>query len=349
MLNSRLLVALLASLITLPVLAQEPGTPDPLFADLDILELTITAPMKELLKQRPDDEYLPGTLTFTDLDGSEVVLDLGLRTRGNYRRQKRICPFPPLRINLKKGQAKGTLFDGQNKLKLVTHCRDRNARYEQNVIKEYLGYRILNTLTDMSYRVRLLRITYVDSKGQQDDRENYAFFIEHKKRMAKRTGTPIYIAEDLSTDELVADYSDLSSLFQFFIGNTDFSPIAGPEGSNCCHNSTLFGEEDEPVYSVPYDFDMSGLVDAPYAEPNPRFDLRSVTQRLYRGRCMHISNLPASIESFQNNRETIFGLIESQPELDDKSRKHLNRFVEDFYEVIDNPKRVERDIRDACI
>ena len=349
MLNYRLMTALLASLLALPAAAQDTGSPGPLFAKFEILDISITAPMKELLRQRPDDEYLPGTLTFTDVDGSVVVLDMGLRTRGNYRRQRRVCPFPPLRINLKKGQAKGTLFDGQNKLKLVTHCRDRNDRYEQNVIKEYLGYRVLNTLTDMSYRVRLLNITYVDSKGEQDDRETYAFFIEHKKHMAKRTGVPLYIAEDLSTDELVPAYSDLSSLFQYFIGNTDFSPIAGPEGSNCCHNSTLFGNEDEPVYSVPYDFDMSGFVDAPYAEPNPRFDIRDVTQRLYRGRCMHIGNLPTSIDAFQKNREAIFSLIESQPELDEKSRKHLDRFVNNFFKVIDNPKQVEREIRKDCI
>ena len=349
MLNLRLMTALLAATYALPVAAQDSGNADPLFADHAVVEITITAPMKVLLKQRPDDEYLPGSLTYTDADGSEVVLDLGLRTRGNYRRQKRICPFPPLRVNLKKGQAKGTLFDGQNKIKLVSHCRDRSDGHEQNVIKEYLGYRILNMLNDMSYRVRLLRVTYVDSEGKQDDRENYAFFIEHKKRMAKRTGVPLYIAEDLATDELVPDYSDLSSLFQFFMGNTDFSPIAGPEGSNCCHNSTLFGHEDELIYAVPYDFDMSGFVDAAYARPNPRFDIRRVTQRLYRGRCKHIGNLSGSIGSFQDNREAIYRLIDEQPQLDEKSRKHLARFVGEFFEIIDDPAKVDREIERDCI
>jgi hypothetical protein len=349
MLNQRLLVAIIAIVFVAPVAAQEPGESSPLFAEHDILAITITAPMKELLRQRPDDEYLPGTLAFTDADGSEVVLDMGLRTRGNYRRQRDVCPFPPLRVNLKKGQAEGTLFDGQNKLKLVAHCKDKSKLFDQNVIREYLAYRILNLLTDVSYRVRLLRVTYRDSVGKQKDREQYAFFIEHKKEFARRIGIPELVVEDLTTEELQPAYSDLTSLFQYMIGNTDFSPIAGAEGENCCHNSTVFGSEGGPVYSVPYDFDMSGLVDAPYATPNPRFDIRSVKQRLYRGRCMHIDNLPDSVQAFQDNRAEIYRLIDELPQLEKSTRKQIRRFVDPFFEIIDDPKRLDRDIRKKCI
>ncbi len=349
MLNQRLLLAIFASMLIAPAFAQAPGTSSPLFSEHDILAVTITAPMKDLLRQRPDDEYLPGTLAYTDADGSEVVIDMGLRTRGNYRRQRDVCPFPPLRVNLKKGQAEGTLFDGQNKLKLVAHCKDKSKQFDQNVIREYLAYRILNLLTDVSYRVRLLRVTYRDSEGKQKDREQYAFFIEHKKEFAGRTGIPELVVEDLTTEELEPAYSDLTSLFQYMIGNTDFSPIAGAEGENCCHNSTVFGTEGGPVYSVPYDFDMSGLVDAPYATPNPRFDIRSVKQRLYRGRCMHIDNLPDSVQAFKDNRDEIYRLIDELPQFDKGTRKQLHRFVDPFFEIIDDPKRLERDIKGKCI
>jgi hypothetical protein len=350
MLNCRKLLFVAALLFVVPVaMALEPGEPDPLFQDDSVIEIRITAPMKSLLGERSDEEYLPGTLTYTEADGSVVEFDVGIRTRGNFRRQPRVCPFPPLRVNLKKSQVENTLFQDQDKLKLVAHCRDRSDRYQQNVFKEYLAYRILNTLSDVSYRVRLARITYIDSEKADEDRVQYGFFIEHKNRLSKRLGLPEISTSRISTSDLQGPYSDLTSLFQYMIGNTDFSPIAGAKGEDCCHNSTLFGNEGDPVYSIPYDFDMSGLVDAPYAEPNPKFRIRSVTQRLYRGRCAYIDNLQTSLQLFQDNRDAVYGLIENQEQLEDSTRKKVVKFVDRFYKVIDNPKKVHREIESQCI
>ena len=131
--RKRLIAAML--LFAAPVaMALEAGKPDPLFQDDSVIEIAITAPMGPLLDKRPDEDYLPGTLSYTEADGSVVEFDIGIRTRGNFRRQPRVCPFPPLRINIKKSEAKGTLFRKQDKLKLVAHCRDNSERYEQNVI-----------------------------------------------------------------------------------------------------------------------------------------------------------------------------------------------------------------------
>lgn len=350
MLNLRTLLGILACLLLAAAAgAQESGNADPLFQDTAVIDITINAPFPSLLKRRPNEEYLPGTLSYADADGNDVMLNIGIRTRGNFRRQKRICPFPPLRVNLDKAQTKGTLFRKQNKLKLVAHCRDKSERYEQGVIREYLAYRILNTLTDISYRARLVRVTYIDTENKHKDRVQYAFFIEHKNRMSKRIGLPEIVTPKIKTAQLEGTYSDLTSLFQYFVGNTDFSPIAGPKGEDCCHNTTLFGNEGEPIYAIPYDFDMSGLVDAPYADPNPRFKITRVTQRLYRGRCAHIGNLDNSVQMFQENRDEIFAIIANQTELVPKSRKAVTRFVEGFYKVIDNPKKLDREIRKDCI
>jgi len=347
--SGRNLALALLPMLAVAAWALENGDPDPLFRNDNVIDLTITAPMPELLKHRPDEEYLPGKLAYTEADGSVTEFDIGIRTRGNYRRQPRVCPFPPLRLNLKKSDARGTLFDNQDKLKLVAHCRDDSERYEQNLIREYLAYRILNTLTDVSYRVRLVRVRYVDSQAEQQDRTQYGFLIEHQDRLAERLGLAAISTDRTSTEQLEGAYSDLTSLFQYLIGNTDFSPIAGAKGEECCHNSTLFGNEGGPVYSVPYDFDMSGLVDAPYAEPNPNFRIRRVTQRLYRGRCDHIDNLPQSIRAFQDNRSEIYRLFEEQPQLEDGSRKKAIKFIDQFYKVIDDPKRVAREITTQCI
>ena len=350
MLNCRkLLVVAVLSFSTRAAIAVEVGEPDPLFQDDGVIHITITAPIKTLLGERPNETYLRGTLSYEEADGRVVDFDIGIRTRGNFRRQFRVCPFPPLRINFKKSEVKGTLFHEQDKLKLVAHCRDNSDRYEQNIIKEYLTYRILNSLTDISYRVRLARVTYRDSDQKYEDRLQYAFFIEHKRRVSHRLGLPLIATERIKTSDLEGAYSDLTSLFQYLIGNTDFSPIAGPEGEDCCHNSTLFGKEGEPIYSVPYDFDMSGLVDAPYAEPNPNFRIRQVTQRLYRGRCEHLSNLPASVRQLQDSRDVIYALFEDRQELDESTRKKVTKYIDRFYDVIDNPKKLRREIEKRCI
>jgi hypothetical protein len=350
MLNWRnLLIAALLPLATTGAIALEPADPDPLFRDDSLLEIRITAPMKTLLGERPNDTYLRGTLSYQEIDGKTVEFDVGIRTRGNFRRQTRVCPFPPLRINFKNSQVNGTLFQHQNKLKLVAHCRDDSDRYEQNIIKEYMAYRILNTLTDISYRVRLAHITYVDSEQEYEDRVRHAFFIEHKNRLSQRIGLPLISTDRIRTSNLEGPYSDLTSLFQFMIGNTDFSPIAGPEGEDCCHNSTLFGEEDGPIYPIPYDFDMSGLVDAPYASPNPRFRIRKVTQRHYRGRCAHIDNLGTSVQLFQDKRDVIYRMFEEQQELEEATRKKALKFIDRFYDVIDNPRAQRSKIESQCI
>ena len=145
--------------------------------------------------------------------------------------------------------------------------------------------------------------------------------------------------ERLSSSDLEGEYSDLTSLFQYMIGNTDFSPIAGPDGEDCCHNSTLFGNEGDPVYSIPYDFDMSGLVDAPYAAPNPQ----------YRGRCAYIDHLPASLELVRDKRDAIYALIEEQAGLEPSTRKKMSKFIDRFFDVIDNPKKLKREIESKCV
>ena len=146
-----------------------------------------------------------------------------------------------------------------------------------------------------------------------------------------------------------AENLNLTSIFQYFIGNTDFSPVAGPPGSDCCHNYVLFKNLKTPITAIPYDFDQAGFVNAPYANPNPNFKLRSVKQRLYRGRCINNAYVEASIQKFRDKRDVIYALMEDQPGFSDKTRKNLAKFVDYFYEQIENPKKVESYFLKRCI
>jgi len=326
--------------------ADEYRTPDPLFQSDAALDVSITAPLTTLIKERSKDEYLAGAFQYTEADGSTVNLDLDIRARGNFRHAT--CEFPPVTLNLKRSQAEGTLFDKQNKLKLVIQCK-KNDRYEQMVLREYLAYRILNTLVDTSFRVRLLRVRYVDTETDNESKTRYAFLIEHKKRLAARLDREDIKIEKTTVAAIQPDLLNLTSIFQFLIGNTDFSPIAGPPGDKCCHNYVLFGNEIDPIMAIPYDFDQSGLVNAPYAEPNERFRIRSVRQRVYRGRCANNEHVEASLSQFRDHRDAIYEKITEQEGLESDVHKQLIRYVDDFYKLIDDPRDVQRKILKKCV
>ena len=277
----RLLIRIVATVCfalgSAAVFSAESETPDPLFQDDETLHVTITAPLTTLVRERPKDDYLHGVFQYMEGDGTAVKFDLEIRTRGHFRHET--CDYPPLSLNLKKSQTDGTLLDKQNKLKLVIHC-DYSERYEQTVLREYLAYRILNAVTDMSFRVRLLRVTYVNTEKRGEGQVRYAFLIEHKNRLAERYDLKDLKIERTSVSSIQADRLNLTSVFEFLIGNTDFSPVAGAPDDECCHNYVLFGNNVDPIIAIPYDFDQSGFVDAPYAQPNPQFHIRSVRQRV---------------------------------------------------------------------
>lgn len=329
--------------------AAEPGEAVPLFSSEEPIAVTIRAPFGEILEERSKEEDVDGTFTYVDPAQGEVSFVVGIRTRGNFRHKSDTCPFAPLRLDFGKKQTAGTVFDGAKKLKLVTHCRNRSLRHTQSLLREHLAYRILNRLTDYSFRVRLLEINYVDSANGESIDSNYGFLIEHRNQLARRIGLDVNKAEKSEIDELVSSHTNLVSLFQYLIGNTDFSPIRGPEGEMCCHNYVLFGSEPGSMLSIPYDFDMSGIVDAAYAEPNPRFNLRSVKTRLYRGRCVNNGELEQSVAAFLARREEIYALVTEPDWFAKASRRQTLRYLDEFYDTIGKPSAVQFRIASRCL
>jgi len=328
---------------------QAPAKPNPLFSDNSLLEVTITAPLTTLMRERSNEDYSLGQLTYEDEKSGAVILDVGIRARGRFRRNRDVCSFTPLRLNFKKETTRKTLFTRTDKIKLVTHCRDKSERYSQGVLREYLAYRILNTMTEKSFRVRLLRVRYVDSESKKGDRVEYGFLIEPDKALAKRLGMKKLDIAGTGVSSLDGRHANLTSVFQYLIGNTDFSSIRGAEGEPCCHNHVLIGGEIGDLLSVPYDFDMSGFVNAAYAVPNPRLRIRSVRTRLYRGRCANNEYLDTTLQAYQDRKQDIYQLMNSVTQLSDATRKKLIRYVDNFYTTIDDQRRVDSRMKARCI
>ena len=197
-----------------------------LFAGASPVEFTLEADFQQLKKDRDQEsEERPGRMILAGPMGSggePLAIDLKVRTRGNFRLQKRNCSFPPLRLNLPKTELAGTVLDGQNKLKLVDHCQDRDA-YEQNVLEEYLAYRLYNLFTDRSFQVRLARVTYVDITGKDDPVTRLAFLVEDEDDLAARLNGTILEPPAVHSDDYDPMAAGLLYLFQYLIGNEDWS------------------------------------------------------------------------------------------------------------------------------
>lgn len=326
--------------------AQGTGQPDPLFASDEILQARLTGPVFQFIDKKSKEDYLQGTFGITDEDGATLDFDLQFRARGNFRHDR--CDYPPIRLNFKKSQTKNTLLDKQDKLKLVVHC-NHAAEYRQIVLQEYLAYRVLNLLTDLSLRVRLLQIVYADPDKEFVSEPRYAFIIEDKKRAGKRIGMDEQHVSRTTVGAIDPAQLNLTSVFQFFIGNTDFSPIAAAPGDDCCHNYILYQGPGSAITPIPFDFDLSGFVDAPYAEADPRLRLRTVKQRRYRGRCQNNQFVENSLQKLLDRKDDIYALINAQVGFADKPRRELIRFVDHFYELATNPRRVESTILKRCL
>lgn len=336
------MILMLAMALTVPTAGGAPV--DPLFQDHSTLEVEITAPLSTLVRDRSETEDLAGTFSYTEADGTPAELDVQVSARGNFRHRN--CDFPPVTLNFRRSQVEGSLFDQQNKLKLVGHCKI-TRRYEQSVVREYLAYRILNLVTDLSFQVRLLQVTWVDSEERRPRMVRSAFLIEHKNRLAARIGME---EQDIGYAEMSAvqpDHLNLTSMFQYLIGNVDFSPIAVSEG-DCCHNYEMFGSGPDSLLAIPFDFDFAGIVNAPNAIPDIERGIERIGQRLYRGYCVNNGHVEGSISEFQQARDDLYALVAGQEELEPSVRQSIASYLDEFYETINDPQAVERQIIGNC-
>lgn len=302
-----------------------PAAGAPLFESDEVLGLRLEGPLREVMRDRaPEQEERLFTLT---VDGEE--LEVAVRARGRFRRAN--CNFLPLRLNFKKKAVKGTAFAGQDKLKLVTHCKNSRA-YEQNTLEEFNIYRFFNLVTDASFRVRLAKINYVEGDKQT---EKFGFLIESQDALSERINGSSEETQKIASHELDPLHATMASIFQFMVGNTDFSFLDAIGEEPCCHNAKLVRVADGRLLSIPYDFDMSGLVNASYATPNPKLSIRTVRQRRYRGFCSSDEILDAALAPFIENRGSFSELLQTTPGIEPKPAARLVKYIGGFFQLID--------------
>ncbi|NGP77393.1 hypothetical protein G3570_12165 [Balneolaceae bacterium YR4-1] len=316
----------------------------PLFESDEALEITMEMDMRRVLRDRGDEtDYHPLLVTWNSEDGEVRQVEARVKVRGNFRRQRENCRFPPLRMRFEKETVEGTVFEGQKKLKLVTHCQTRRSQYQQYVLQEYLIYRAYSLLTDKSFRVRLVKVTYVDSEKRDEPFTRYNFILEDEDKMAERLGGRIVEVENVHPDVTDYDLSNRLAIFQYMMGNTDWSIPA-------LHNIKLvLPIGGQTPYAIPYDFDWSGIINTRYAEPNPILNIRTVRQRLFRGFCRSPEVFRAEFSFFNRHKSAIYALYRDlTPPLEQDEFEQATEYLDDFYAIINDPDEAEDEIIDEC-
>jgi hypothetical protein len=313
----------------------------PLFQSEEPLKITLTTDIKWLRDKRIDTMEVDGTVLFEDLDGSMAERPVEVRTRGNFRRDKRNCNFPPIRLDFPKKEMEGTVFDGQDKLKLVSPCHDSRDQYQRYVYKEYLVYKLHELISPMSFRVRLVEVTFVDINDDYDSRTKIGFLIEDEDQMAERNSATYVDVEEFHPGRMDGEMSVVASVFNYMIGNTDFSPVF-------FHNAKLIRTDDARYVPVPYDFDFAGAVNTRYATPDPSLSIRRVTDRLYRGFCRPELQYEPIRSLFGSQRQAVWDLYEGFTMMDENHREDALEFFEEFFEVMDDPDKFDREIARVC-
>ena len=350
----RILVGGFAAVIALPAIAgaQDPqpqGEPakaprkyeqPPVFAAYSPLDITVHAPIRQLRRDRAEDTpWRAATVSYTG-EGGSVTVPVRMRTRGIWR--KKNCDIPPLLLNFAKDSVKGTLFAKLDRLRLSMHCRDTDD-YEQYVLQEYNLYRVQRLLTPLTFEVRLARVTYIDSEKKDTITQRWAFVQEQDEPFASRAGATLVTTEGAGPGDLDPYESAFTGVWQYFVGNSDFSIRA-------LHNIVLL-YRNETYVPVARDFDWSGAVNARYATPNPVLPIRTVRQRIMRGYCAPQTEYEKVFALFKEKKDAIYALYSD--EIGSLLKPGVVRstlsYFDEFYKTIDNPKSAQRDIIDACL
>jgi hypothetical protein len=333
------------TLLTAVVLAATATTvqAQALFRDVAPIELTLTTNLRDLLRERDSTELRWFGTMFEYREGGEVRrVPVDLRARGHFRRQARNCSFPPIALRAARGERDGTVLQGNPRLKIVTPCRPGTGDYQQYILVEYMIYRMYEAVMPVHHRTRLARITYRDSTERVKPIEVTAFFLEVEEEVADEHDLTFTEATGALWDDVEPEALNRLSLFEYWVGNTDWSLAA-------LHNISLFRTKEGNHVPVAYDFDWSGAVNARYSFPNPKLGIRTVRDRLHRGPCRTAEQWAPTIAHFRSRRAAIDSIwAASAPGLDVKRRDEVKQWLDSFWLILGDERRFKREVIDEC-
>lgn len=329
--------------------AQAPVPPTPLFASDQPIQFSLRGQVMAVAGAGEDSNPIrPATLQLAAPAETHAVT---LAPRGKSRRKDITCDFIPLSVQFSAPPPATSLFAGQRRLKLVTHCRSP-AGFQQYNLLEHAAYRMFNVVTPLSFRARLATVDYQNESGRSIIARS-GFFIEDFSDVARRNGLGSPRMPDrVAVASLDPAQAARVALFEYMIGNLDWAITAGPSGEGCCHNSRLATDPRRPgvLLPIPYDFDYSGLVDAPYAVPPEAVGAGgSVRTRVWRGHCRYNAAVIAAAGEYRAKRSQIEAALSDVPGLSDRSRDKALSYLAGFYRDIASDETVRSKLLVKCL
>jgi hypothetical protein len=308
--------------------SQNNGAGD-LFDSDEVLNINLSGDIKSLTSDRTEDmDYHDLRLSY-EANGSLISIPLKVKTRGHFRRTMGNCQYPPLLLNFtKKDPPENSTFSGQNKLKLVTPCKD-----ERYVVQEYLVYKLYNFITPKSFKARLVKVIYEDTVKQKKSDPLFGIILEDDDQMAERNNCTIVKDKIVRPEQTNTENFLKMAVFEFMIGNTDWSVQYTQNVKLIATDSII------PPYPVPYDFDMSGIVGTPYSKPAAELHLSSTRERRYRGYCMQdMSSFGDTFSLFNQLKEDFYKTYQDCPWISQSYLKSTVKYLDDFYQTINDEK-----------
>ncbi len=330
-------------------------SPAPLLFDShDVLELTMPVDFNTLCRpsEQPDCDYTSTVLEYTDANGKQQSLPIGILRRDGWRAMQANCQVPTIFVRFSNEHTIGTPFEGQSILALTSHCgkavptdtvrsRALPDQFESYVSNEYLGYRLYNLVTDVSLRVRFIKITYANLENPHLSFTRNGFFAEHFEDLAARMGAQLLPENSFDPARLSLEAADQLALFNFMVGNTDWS-IENQD------NVFLLRFPDGKDVPVIYDLDMSGLVNAHYASPSPDLPVKKVRHRYYLGYCHPDTDWDALFAKFNGMEKDIMTMVIETPGFGRGDRRQSGVYLDTFFDNLDSEKARETRIIERC-
>jgi hypothetical protein len=319
--------------------AQKPVAEKGLFESNAVLNITLKGNLRSVLNDRTGvPQNFPLILSYRKEDSTDKEVPVEIRTRGNFRRMKENCTYPPLLIQFPtKGPHLSSVFREQKKIKLVMPCKG-----DEYLIREWLVYKIYNLVTPKSFRARLVKVKLEDDRNKKPVASFYGILLEEEKQMAKRNNAEA-VTQNLKPKQTQQDAFLHMAVFEYLIGNTDWS-------TEFQHNIKMLRTSSNSIpITVPYDFDHSGIVNTPYAHPAQELQLLSIRDRRYRGYC--ISDLKVYepvIARYNQLKNEIYKIYTNCTLLDKKYIKSTLQFLDEFYATINNPKAWQKAFGYPC-
>ena len=312
--------------------------PDSLFSSDEIINFELRTDFSAIQKDRENNpQYHDGELIYHSQDGKTTKFLIKVMARGAFRRNPVNCSFPPLSLNFKIKEVKNTLFDNQDKLKLVTPCQN-----DRDVIEEYLIYKLYNQVTEKSFKVRLVKILYFDTGRGKKLFEKYSFFIEHEDQVAERNNSH-QIEKVLTPYDLDRKSIIKTAVFQYMIGNKDWFITSRRNVVIMQPNDTT-----QTQYAIPYDFDFAAFVNADYTKPKDVPDEYLATRRVYKGICCTTAEYNEVFAYFKSLRPVFESIIKNMQLLPNSNRGQNIAYLNSFYKVLESKEMIQKEFLDKC-